>query len=125
MGTRVADRGHPPFPSSGVAVSLPADPPRRAPRVDKRAERWKHLLRRPPEPRLVSAEDYVAELNRRLEADRSYRPGTRFVVASPGVDAQRAGPTWEGPDAMKPVVQRIVQSMVGEYLVEPPFFSDR
>lgn len=105
----------------------PLQPPpsdRRPPRIDKRAERWKSLLRRPAEPRALSAADYVDELNRRLRAEPSHRPGTRFVVA-PAHDGGRGGPTWEGPDEMKPLVQRLVQGMVGEYTVDPPFFSDR
>lgn len=101
------------------------DPNARAPRLDRRTERWKSLLRRPAEPRPLSVADYVDELNRRLRAEASWRPGTRFVVASADASGGREGPTWEGPDEMKPLVQRLVQGMVGEYTVEPPFFSDR
>lgn len=84
------------------------------------------LLKRPHEPQLLGVAEYVAELNRRLRTDPSYRPGTRFVVTRPSADGRiGARPTWQGPDEMKPVVFRIVQSVVGTYLVETPFFSDR
>ena len=85
---------------------------------------WKQLLRAPKAPVPVSSAEFVAELNRRLRADVCYREGTRFIVASAD-DTWPGGSTWEGPDAMKPVVFRIVQSAVEEFDVALPFFSDR
>ena len=88
------------------------------------SDHWKGLLRRPPrEPVALDAQSFVDELNRRLRADPSARDDTRFVVAtaSDGVAAS----TWEGPDSMKPVVARIVNSLIGEFEAEQPFLFDR
>ena len=82
------------------------------------------MLRRPPrQPVALDAQAFVDELNRRLRADPAWRDDTRFVVASGegGADA----PTWEGPDSMKPVVARIVKSVIGEFEAEQPFLFDR
>ena len=87
------------------------------------SDHWKRLLRRPPrEPVALDAQAFVDELNRRLRADSAWRDGTRFVVA--GADGGSA-PTWEGPDSMKPVVARIVKSVIGEFETERPFLFDR
>lgn len=85
---------------------------------------WKNLLRGPKAPVPLSTPEFVDELNRRLRADDCYREGTRFIVASTD-DARPGGPTWEGPESMKPVVVRIVQGAVEEFEVEQPFHSDR
>lgn len=99
-------------------------PPRRSAAAS--GDHWKRLLRRPGEPLPMTVEDAVDELNRRLRADPSWRDDTRFVVAPPAADGSHpGGPTWEGPDAMKPVVLRVAASLVGDYAVERPFFSDR
>lgn len=87
-------------------------------------DHWKKLLRPVKAPQPISVPEFVAELNRRLRADPSYREGTRFIVAT-GDDTRPGGSTWEGPASMKPVVYRIVQGAVGEFEVELPFFSDR
>ncbi|HSC63570.1 MAG TPA: hypothetical protein VLD35_08055 [Caldimonas sp.] len=85
------------------------------------SDHWKRLLRRPPrEPVALDAQAFVDELNRRLRADPASRDDTRFVVAGSG-----AAPTWEGPDSMKPVVARIVKSVIGEFETERPFLFDR
>ena len=82
------------------------------------------MLRRPPrEPVALDAQAFVDELNRRLRADPAWRDDTRFVVAR-GEDNADA-PTWEGPDSMKPVVARIVKSVIGEFEAEGPFLFDR
>ena len=69
----------------------------------------------------LDARAFVDELNRRLRADPAWREDTRFVVASD----EGHTPTWEGPDSMKPVVARIVKSLVGEFEAEQPFLFDR
>ena len=65
----------------------------------------------------------VDELNRRLRADPAWRDDTRFVVASS--EGSDDAPTWEGPESMKPVVARIVKSVIGEFEAERPFLFDR
>ena len=88
------------------------------------SDHWKRLLRRPPrEPVALDAQAFVDELNRRLRADASWRDDTRFVVA--GGDGSATAPTWEGPDSMKPVIARIVKSVIGEFETERPFLFDR
>ncbi|HEX7437612.1 MAG TPA: hypothetical protein VF308_12955 [Caldimonas sp.] len=87
-------------------------------------DHWKRLLRRPsPQPVTLDAQALVDELNRRLRADPAWRDDTRFVVASG--DGSVAAPTWQGPDSMKPVVARIVKSVIGEFEAEQPFLFDR
>ena len=82
------------------------------------------MLRRPPrEPVALDAQAFVDELNRRLRADPAWRDDTRFVVT--GGEAGGDAPTWEGPESMKPVVARIVKSMIGEFETERPFLFDR
>ena len=84
------------------------------------SDHWKGLLRRPPrEPVALDAQAYVEELNRRLQADSAWSEDTRFILGP------RGEPTWDGPETMKPVVARIVKSMVGEYETEQPFLFDR
>ena len=97
--------------------------PRRRP-ASASSDHWKRLLRRPPrEPVALDAQAFVDELNRRLRADPAGRDDTRFVVA--GADEATGAPTWEGPDSMKPVVARIVKSVIGEFEAERPFLFDR
>jgi len=82
------------------------------------------LLRRPPrEPVALDTQSFVDELNRRLRANPGWRDDTRFVVAAG--DGSGAAPTWEGPESMKPVVARIVKSVIGEFEAERPFLFDR
>ena len=88
------------------------------------SDHWKRLLRRPArEPVALDAQAFVDELNRRLRADPAWRDDTRFVVADS--DGKGAAPTWEGPESMKPVVARIVKSVIGEFEAERPFLFDR
>ena len=88
------------------------------------SDHWKRLLRRPArEPDALDAQAFVDELNRRLRADPAWRDDTRFVVASVAGDVD--APTWEGPESMKPVVARIVKSVIGEFEAEQPFLFDR
>ena len=82
-------------------------------------------MRRPPrEPVALDAQAYVDELNRRLRADASWREDTRFVVGA-AQDGRTGAPTWEGPEVMKPVIARIVKSVIGEFEAEQPFLFDR
>ena len=71
----------------------------------------------------LDAQAFVDELNRRLRADPAWRDDTRFVVTTGEGNAD--APTWEGPESMKPVVARIVKSVVGEFEAERPFLFDR
>jgi hypothetical protein len=88
------------------------------------SDHWKRLLRRPPrEPVALDAQAFVDELNRRLRADAAWRDDTRFIVATS--DGGVAASTWEGPESMKPVVARIVKSVIGEFETEQPFLFDR
>jgi hypothetical protein len=88
------------------------------------SDHWKRLLRRPARPPVaLDAQAFVDELNRRLHADPAWRDDTRFVVAH--CDGSVDAPTWEGPELMKPVVARIVKSVIGEFEAEQPFLFDR
>ena len=71
----------------------------------------------------LDAQRFVDELNRRLRADPAWREDTRFVLA--GGDGSAVEPTWEGPESMKPVIARIVKSVIGEFEAERPFLFDR
>ena len=74
----------------------------------------------------LSNDAYIAELNRRLEADPAYRPGTRFVAIPPDQQERaRGGSTWIGPDDMLPVIVRIVKDTAGEFQIEHPFVAER
>lgn len=92
-------------------------------------DHWKKLLRPPRRPTPLDAGAYVDELNRRLRADTCFREGTRFVVVPSGGEVGRPGASgatsWEGPESMKPVVFRIVQSVAGEFEAAVPFLSER
>lgn len=89
------------------------------------SDHWKRLLRRPPrEPVALDPHAFVDELNRRLFADSAFHGDTRFVVAF-GNHGDVVGTTWQGPDAMKPVIARIVKSVIGEYETDQPFDFDR
>ena len=89
------------------------------------SDHWKRLLRRPPrEPVELEPHAFVDELNRRLRADSAFDGESCFVV-----DIDSAGnvvaTTWQGPEAMKPVIARIVKSVIGEYECGQPFVYDR
>jgi hypothetical protein len=89
------------------------------------SDHWKRLLRRPPrEPIELGPEAFVDELNRRLHADSACDRDTCFVVVTDD-EGQVVGTTWRGPDAMKPVIARIVKSVIGEYEAGGPFIFDR
>jgi hypothetical protein len=110
-------------PAIGIAGTPEGVPGRRPSSAS--SDHWKRLLRRPPHVPVTLAPDaFVDELNRRLHADRSASDDTRFVVAL-GDDGGVVGTTWEGPAAMKPIVARIVNSVIGEYEAGQPFIFDR
>jgi hypothetical protein len=89
------------------------------------SDHWKRLLRRKPrEPVALDPGAFVDELNRRLRADGSWREDTRFVLAHDDAGGI-IGTTWEGPEAMKPVIARVVRSVIGEFETGPPFLFDR
>jgi hypothetical protein len=74
----------------------------------------------------LTNDQYVEELNRRLQTDPSYREGTRVVaIPADAQDAARGGSTWVGPDEMLPVVIRVVKEMAGQFEVEHPFVAER
>ena len=77
----------------------------------------------PRAPLKLSIPEFIAEANKHLSVDKSYVAGTRFVVA----DAPDGAPipTWEGPEAMRPVIQRIFQKMVTRFELPVPFRIDR
>ena len=78
----------------------------------------------PRAPLKISIVDFVAEANEQLRADTSYVADTRFIIAeAPGGGAPF--PTWEGPEAMRPVIQRIVQRLVTRFELPVPFRIDR
>ena len=79
---------------------------------------------RPKPPLQLSVGDFVSEANRRLSADRACTPGTRFVVAAPRGPAG-GEPSWEGPEAMRPLIQRIVKDMTTSFELPVPFRIDR
>ena len=79
---------------------------------------------RPKPPVPLSVDDFVDEANKRLCADRAWVPGTRFVVAAPRAPGV-GEPSWEGPEAMRPLIQRIVQDMTTRYESPVPFRIDR
>ena len=89
------------------------------------SDHWKRLLRRPPRaPVELDPQAFVDELNRRLRADPSFDGDARFVVETD--DSGRiVATTWQGPEAMKPVIARIVKSVIGEYECGQPFVCDR
>jgi hypothetical protein len=72
----------------------------------------------------LTNDEYVAELNRRLEANSDYRPGARFVARPAGLTFGGGGVTWEGPSDMRRDIVRIVKETAGLYELDKPF-SDR
>jgi hypothetical protein len=89
------------------------------------SDHWKRLLRRAPrEPVALDPGAFIDELNRRLRADPSAPEDTQFVLAHDAAGGV-IGTTWEGPETMKPVIARIVKSMVGEFETGQPFLFDR
>ena len=89
------------------------------------SDHWKRLLRRPArEAVALDPHAFVDELNRRLRADPGCRDDTCFVVATDGA-GRVVATTWQGPEAMKPVIARIVKSVIGEYECGQPFVCDR
>jgi hypothetical protein len=98
--------------------------PRRRP-ASASSDHWKRLLRRPPrEPVALDPHAFVDELNRRLRADPAFRDDTAFVVATDD-SGHVVATTWQGPEEMKPVIARVVKSVIGEYETGQPFVFDR
>lgn len=108
--------------ASGAGLAPEGSGGRRSSRAS--SDHWKRLLRRPARaPVALGSQEFVDELNLRLRADPSWREDTRFVVA--GSDKGPGTPTWEGPESMKPVIARIVKSVIGEFEAAQPFLFDR
>ena len=104
----------------GTRDSAPARRPASA-----SSDHWKRLLRRPArEPVALEPHAFVAELNKRLHADSAFHGDTSFVVATDDA-GHVVGTTWQGPEAMKPVIARIVKSVIGEFEAGQPFLFDR
>ena len=80
---------------------------------------------RPKPPARLSVGDFVGEANRRLLDHAACDPGTRFVVQPPVRDGDKEFPSWEGPETMRPLIQRIVQDMTTRYELPVPFRIDR
>ena len=137
MRRRADARKAQPLPPAGVEDALPVakqrvhsvgetrdSAPARRP-ASASSDHWKRLLRRPPrEPVALEPGAFVAELNRRLQADSAFQGDTCFVVATDDA-GNVVGTTWQGPEAMKPVIARIVKSVIGEYEAAQPFLFDR
>jgi hypothetical protein len=79
---------------------------------------------RPKPPVRLSVGEFVSEANRLLRADRAWVAGTRFVVCTTGNGAD-GEPSWEGPEAMRPLIQRIVKDMTTRFELPVPFRIDR
>ena len=78
-----------------------------------------------PGRRPSSATDaFVDELNRRLRADPAFHGDAVFVVETDAA-GRVVATTWQGPEAMKPVIARIVKGVIGEYECGQPFVCDR
>lgn len=74
----------------------------------------------------LTNDQYIAELNRRLQADPAWKPGVEFVAIPRGEwERARGGSTWVGPDDMLPVIVRIVKDTAGEFQIEQPFVAER
>jgi|KBSMisStaDraftv2_1062788.scaffolds.fasta_scaffold1465972_2 hypothetical protein len=79
----------------------------------------------PKPPAKLSVTDFVTKANRQLCADKSYVAGTRFIVIpAPGSGDQEL-PSWEGPETMRPLIQRIFQDMTARFELPVPFRIDR
>ena len=92
--------------------------PGQSPVLDTRREE------RPKPPAKLSVADFVVEANRQLRADRAYVPGTQFIVCTTGRRSRRR-PSWEGPETMRPLIQRIFQGMTARFQLDVPFRIDR
>ena len=79
---------------------------------------------RPKPPVRLSVGDFVSEANRQLCADRAWVPGTRFIVAA-ATGGGEGEPSWEGPESMRPLIQRIVKDMTTRFELPVPFRIDR
>ena len=79
---------------------------------------------RPKPPVRLTVDDFVSEANKRLYADRAWAPGTRFVVVTANAESY-GEPSWEGPESMRPLIQRIVMDMTTRFELPVPFRIDR
>lgn len=86
---------------------------------------WANRREERPKPAVrLSVSDFVSEANRQLCADTAWVPGTRFVVCTTGSGAD-GEPSWEGPETMRPLIQRIVKDMTTRFELPVPFRIDR
>ena len=79
---------------------------------------------RPKAPVRLSVNEFLSEANRRLSADPACCPGTRFIIGSTRSGAADE-PSWEGPESMRPLIQRIVKDMTTRFELPVPFRIDR
>jgi len=93
-----------------------------------KANRQFWATRREEGPKLaakLSVADFVTEANRQLRADKSYVPDARFVVLPAVTSGGPELPSWEGPVAVRPLIQRIVQEMTRRFELPVPFLIER
>ena len=79
----------------------------------------------PKPPGKLSVTDFVTEANRQLRADKAYVAGTRFTVIPAPASGGQELPSWEGPETMRPLIQRIFQDMTTRFQLPVPFRIDR
>jgi hypothetical protein len=79
----------------------------------------------PSPPRRLSVEEFVSAANERLCADPAHVAGTRFVAKEPPVAGAPSIPTWEGPEDMRPLVQRIYRELTTRFELPVPFRIER
>ena len=77
---------------------------------------------RPPDK--LSVADFVAEANKLLSADKAWDGFTRFIIFGSPVGGSPAA-TWEGPETMRPLVQRVYQELARRFELPVPFRIDR
>lgn len=79
----------------------------------------------PRPPRKLSVPDFVDEANRQLRADPAYVAGARFVAADPPAGNGPQIATWDGPERMRPLIQRIYRELATRFELPVPFRIDR
>jgi hypothetical protein len=87
---------------------------------------WLSRRQEAPQPRAkLSVAAFVQEANRQLQADKAYVPGTQFIVLPPPQPGGQEFPSWEGPQSLRPLIQRIFQGMTARFELSVAFRIDR